>query len=288
MSEHSTDFPLWPVQMARFLSHAGSDCFPGELVDWLLSFVTTDCAEGCVGWVTLSQKGYPPLILYQIKNDARREKLLESYRNHYHLLDPAYNACVESDAHGFFEFHQLAPDEFQQTEYYREHYQFDAGLDDEVDYIFRLSEGAAVNISLGLRRGRGQFNKTGIETLKALTPLVEQLTFLHWKPAQLREHEFSAEDSSFHTKLTEAYEKFGTSFLTPREQEVVWLMLRGHSLRSAADKMGVSSSTIKEHRKNIYVKLDISSHAELFVLFFEALKHSEGANEDPLENYLVQ
>ena len=288
MSRQDIEFPNWPDQIAQFLKHTGSESFAAELVNWLMSFVAADRMTTAVAWVTWSRKGYPPQILYQVKIDTARQKLLESYRSHYYLLDPAYIACLESNLSGCFEFSELAPDEFHQTEYYREHYQTDAGLEDEIDYIFRLCDDSAINVCLGLKRGDGRFDEAGIQILKSLTPIVEQLVFAHWDPTQLHKLEYSSEDGSFHATLMDAYEQFGKSCLTPREQEVVWLMLRGHSLRSAAEKMGVSSSTVKEHRKNIYVKLDISNHAELFVLFFESLKYSDGESDDPLENYLAQ
>ena len=63
-------------------------------------------------------------------------------------------------------------------------------------------------------------------------------------------------------------------------------MLLGHSTRLVAEKLGISAETVKLHRKHAYAKLDISSQAELFYLFVDALASDTGdGTEDPLLGY---
>lgn len=52
--------------------------------------------------------------------------------------------------------------------------------------------------------------------------------------------------------------------LTPREQEVVQLTLQGHPILEIARRLGLSRGTVKNHRLNIYRKLDITTERELF------------------------
>jgi hypothetical protein len=67
---------------------------------------------------------------------------------------------------------------------------------------------------------------------------------------------------------------------------VIELVLLGHSTRLVAEKLGISTETVKLHRKHAYAKLDISSQAELFYLFVDAIaSHSGEAHEDPLTHY---
>ena len=54
------------------------------------------------------------------------------------------------------------------------------------------------------------------------------------------------------------------SALSGRERQVCELLLAGCSSEAVALRLGVSRHTIKDHRKNIYRKLRISSLAELF------------------------
>ncbi len=51
--------------------------------------------------------------------------------------------------------------------------------------------------------------------------------------------------------------------LTPREREVLQLLVEGKSTRKAANTLGISVKTIETHRRNIMQKLDIHNIAEL-------------------------
>jgi len=47
---------------------------------------------------------------------------------------------------------------------------------------------------------------------------------------------------------------------------VATLIVQGHSSRAIGYKLGISSNTVKVHRRNLYKKLNISSQSELFGL----------------------
>lgn len=51
--------------------------------------------------------------------------------------------------------------------------------------------------------------------------------------------------------------------ITPREKEVIQLLIKGYSYRAIADKLFISIPTVKTHATNIYQKLNISSKIEL-------------------------
>lgn len=59
--------------------------------------------------------------------------------------------------------------------------------------------------------------------------------------------------------------------LTPREADIVRLILLGFPNVKIADTLGVSSGTVKNHRWRLYYKLDITTERELFHLFLSAL-----------------
>jgi DNA-binding CsgD family transcriptional regulator len=60
--------------------------------------------------------------------------------------------------------------------------------------------------------------------------------------------------------------------ITPRETQVVAQVLEGHSSESIANSLGISTGTVRIHRRNIYAKLDISSQQELFSIFFQKIR----------------
>jgi DNA-binding NarL/FixJ family response regulator len=68
-----------------------------------------------------------------------------------------------------------------------------------------------------------------------------------------------------------AFERFGQDTLSPREQMVVQLILRGHSAHSIARSLEIAEGTVKNHRKSIYAKLGISSQQELFSRFIRSM-----------------
>ncbi|MEL7237998.1 MAG: helix-turn-helix transcriptional regulator, partial [Planctomycetota bacterium] len=53
------------------------------------------------------------------------------------------------------------------------------------------------------------------------------------------------------------------AMLTPRLREVVTLICLGHTLRSAADELGLSRHTVIDYQKNIHVLLGVRNRAQL-------------------------
>jgi FixJ family two-component response regulator len=55
-------------------------------------------------------------------------------------------------------------------------------------------------------------------------------------------------------QITERYER-----LTPREREVMWLVVDGQSSKQIASELGVSFKTIEAHRAKIMKKMQVRS-----------------------------
>ena len=135
-----------------------------------------------------------------------------------------------------------------------------------------------------MTRSSRRFSKRQVDRLEAAFPAVESLVRRHWNPLTP-----VAESADLRTRLQEALGAFGSSVLTRREQQVIELVLLGNSTRLVADKLGISAETVKLHRKHAYAKLDISSQAELFYLFVDALASQTGdSGADPLTSYHQQ
>ena len=60
---------------------------------------------------------------------------------------------------------------------------------------------------------------------------------------------------------------FGGIHLTPREKEVCELLLKSLSIRQISAELGLAFATVNGYYRSLYRKLDISSKAELFMLF---------------------
>ena len=148
--------------------------------------------------------------------------------------------------------------------------------------LIQLNNGF-VNLALGMTDGSRKFSKRQFDQLGSISPAIEALVQQHWReaPTPVRE-------SGLRERLHNALGAFGSSILTRREQQVIQLVLLGHSTRLVAEKLGISAETVKLHRKHAYAKLDISSQSELFYLFVDALaSHTGHGTEDPLISYHV-
>ena len=52
--------------------------------------------------------------------------------------------------------------------------------------------------------------------------------------------------------------------LSPREMEIVALLLEGKTNKEIGEQLFISSNTVKTHVKNIYGKLNISNRIQLY------------------------
>lgn len=59
--------------------------------------------------------------------------------------------------------------------------------------------------------------------------------------------------------------------LTPRERDIVELSLKGLSSAGIADALSLSVGNVKNHKRRIYAKLDLSGERDLFVRYVQAL-----------------
>jgi DNA-binding CsgD family transcriptional regulator len=85
-----------------------------------------------------------------------------------------------------------------------------------------------------------------------------------------------------------AFRTFGASLLSPREKDVLELMLRGYGTDISARRLDIARETVRRHRKSIYRKLDVNSQTDLFSLFINAMSClGEAAGEDPLTVYMA-
>jgi len=57
------------------------------------------------------------------------------------------------------------------------------------------------------------------------------------------------------------------SLLTPKEEEIIFLIVKGRNNQEIADLLCISYNTIKTHRKNIYKKLNITQTCEIVAYY---------------------
>ena len=263
---------------SRVVSDATLQLGEAQFAETLSNGIREFVAADDISLIRYHESG-APTIEYTLPPKRRGKTTLDRYTKGPFLLDPFYRAAAIDNRFGVFRLSMLAPNGFKESEYFRTWYH-ECGLTDECGLLIQLNSGF-VNLALGMTDGSRKFSKRQFDRLDTISPAIEALVSAHWsdKPPV-------SEQSGLRERLHKALGAFGSSVLTRREQQVIELVLLGHSTRLVAEKLGISAETVKLHRKHAYAKLDISSQAELFYLFVDALaSHTGRGSEDPLLRY---
>ena len=239
--------------------------------------------------VQYAYQGTPLQVLHHTGSEP--DEMLELNQRYYdgaYLLDPVLQQINNNPCrHAIYHFRDVIPDNFTESEYYLRFWKV-LGYIDDCTIAATTPDGYAIGMSFGRTSQRyTDAEKQRLDQLCRLICAILTLFLQHLKPQPLlqRQAQQTPTAALLEQQIKESLDSFGSSVLTQREQELTLLLLRGHSTRSAAEQMGVSTETIKMHRKNLHTKLDIGSHAELFALFIQALPYQKGENNDPLERY---
>ena len=118
---------------------------------------------------------------------------------------------------------------------------------------------------------RARFTSTEVAHLEALTALVVSSAKRHWTWRDQRATKAPAPPIDSAGGIEGVIRNMGNGQLTPRETEVIGLLLRGHSSKLIASDLGISEGTVTNHKRNVYEKLAIHSQAQLFSRFLKAL-----------------
>ena len=217
-----------------------------------------------------------PLDLYDDFGRDKRDIFVTVYQAGPYLLDPFFHASRSNVTPGLYRMRELAPDRFYQSEYYRSYY-VQTGLTEEIGFFLATDDGARIVISL-MRAGHSPaFGVRDMARLHQVAPVVIAAAERNWRGLAQRFDAAAAAPTADAT-LRQAFAAFGRHRLTPREGEVVAMVLRGHSSEAIAAALDIAPGTVKIHRKNIYAKLGIGSQAELFSVFLAALSGESQAS----------
>lgn len=234
------------------------------------------------GLILLYRRNAAPKILF---NDWRTDKGLSDIRAYLqgpYRMDPFYRLALDNGDDGLYRLKQIDPS-YDRSQYYRDYYQH-SGLHDEFNVFVGLDADTKIAISLARRRSHAAFSAEDQNFLQTAAPLLSMAVLRHYR--DLRPESLGDESSSLQNALAQAIKNFGRSVLTDRECQVAQMILRGYSVKGAAEKLGISPATVKLHRRNLYAKLDITSQTALFSLFIDAVSSANNAFEDPLITYL--
>ena len=257
------------ARLAAVIERAGGpgEAFEPALLDWLRMHVRFDHC------VVFGYRGSArPPMLFETFSPSESHVFVALYQEGPYLLDPFHHAAV-AEREGFWRMRELAPDRFYASEYYRSYYS-QTGLAEEVGFFVPLGQGSAVVLSLMRLRRSGPFGTADVRLLRDIAPLVLCLCRRHWRGLTLGPAPVHADLVAGATPAGRDVDRariWASLSLTPREEEVVNLVLQGHSTESISRALRVAVGTVRVHRRNIHRKLDVRSQAGLFARFIALL-----------------
>ncbi|MBP2236837.1 DNA-binding CsgD family transcriptional regulator [Sinorhizobium kostiense] len=214
-----------------------------------------------------------PIDLYSTFDAKDHVLFVSLYQAGPYLLDPFYHAACAPKP-GVWRMRELAPDRFFSSEYYRTYY-VQTGLAEEVGFFVPVSGQATVVLSLMRREATGSFSAAEFALLKKAEALVAALVRHHWADLDRRFDAALARTGRGRRKMAHppADGVWRHLNLTEREASIIELVLQGHSSESIGLRLGISTGTVKVHRRNVYRKLGISSQTQLLSLYINSLGH---------------
>ncbi len=250
----------WHQAIGRLIEALDRPNFWLSLVRLLDRYIPVD------SWVVLIFSNGRPQVLAECPGkDGGPDPLFQDYLKGLYLLDPFYLANREAPQNGLFWLADVAPECFEQTDYYQRYFRLNV-VADEVHINVQLDAERTLSLSLG-----NECLFSAEQT--ALLTLIQT-----WVAALMRQRmAFEREALEQNTSPTPSWQSWLDSTdqqletpLSARELEVGRLMLSGCSNKEIARKLAISVETVKVHRKHMYSKLGIKSQSELFSLFLNA------------------
>jgi DNA-binding CsgD family transcriptional regulator len=211
-----------------------------------------------------------PIDLYSTFQGEDYRVFVTLYQHGPYLLDPFYHAA-RSRRSGALRMSDLAPDRFFSSEYYRTYYS-QTRLAEEIGFFVPMEEGVTVVLSLMRQTSSRVFSTREWTRLKGAEPFVDALVRRYWAGLAARfvdrarrgRHQPGATP-------TRVEGVWGRLDLTAREAAIVDLVLQGHSSEAVGRQLGITTGTVKVHRRNVYRKLGISSQTQLLSLYLKSM-----------------
>ena len=212
------------------------------------------------------QNGSHPLCLYRSHKphtNSMQKLLVSSY-----AYDPFYAGFISRKKSGLYKSDDIVAD---QSAFLKKRKRFlpDGAFPDELGLCIELDSNRRIVVFLRRKSIKNAFSPEERRLLlthfKQLYSLCQQLWPRVWSSRP------SAGNNHLANLISYSLSSFGNDALTTREKEVVCLIVQGYNNKTIADALEISVETVKVHRKNIYIKFEVSSMGELFQVFLNHL-----------------
>jgi len=265
----------WCEGLARVVESIDDAELPQRLRDALGGLVKTDR----LGVFVLRRHASPLAILHDVPPGAQANSYLESL----YLLDPVYNHFLRGTLPTCALLHDICPDDFFESDYFLKYWS-SVKIVSEFSINAHYDDDTVLHVPLSRTQGSDPFSRDDMDILKAVSPVVVATMRHFWKARKASFESGAMEADSFHKHLRYVMDNFGCSLLTAREMDIMQLTMRGYSDKLSARQLDITPGTVRNHKKNIFNKLHVSSQGQVFGLLLDALQmpESDVLGEDPL------
>ncbi len=262
----STDSAAALTALAALVEKLAQPGFAAALVGWFRRLT----ALQQVVLLAIDQRERP-VYLYDELQQAR-DLLFEHYLPHYFQQDPVYQAIRQGIQPGFYLASQLARDyatdvrALAQQPYQQQFYQH-TGWQHELVCLLQLQPELWWVLSMKLPDAAAAARAT-----TALQPYLQLCQTLCQQHQRLFQPSTGIQTIS--VQLPSALSQFGRAILPTRPYQVLQLLLQGLDNQAIAQRLQLSTGTVRNHRKTVYRQLRVSSMAELSALALSYLQQA--------------
>ena len=254
MPQASLSIRDWNICVARLFEDSNDlDRLSASILDTLEVLSPTQ-----VTFLGLYRKSRRPLKLWSHPDEVDAS----GYIGGTYRLDPFF-AAYRSGRSGCLHLRTIAPTGFERSQYFYELY-LKRGVADGLAHMSRAADGSMV---LAMLTRKECFTAAEVQRHSDAHAVIAASSVHLARLAESNEEIGHPPEEA----IDDAFESFGADVLTPREHEVIHLVLRGHSTASAAGVLGIAENTVKRHRLQAYMKLKVSSQGELFYEFLRTI-----------------
>lgn len=230
-------------------------------VDRLVDFIAALVPHDLVTVVRYSVKERPEFVLHRNYSD----EMIARYLAAYYPYDPFYRQWRERQTPGVVRLLAAAP-----VQYVAE-FLVQSVITDELGVL--LQDGPGWCLGVFLDRSKGRFTASDVKRLEAHFPVFAALHALDTRTRRPRFRRTEQPPVKGRAPKPAPHLPGGDRLwpeLSGREREIVKLILAGHPTAGIASKLGLARGTVKNHRRSIYTKLDITTERELFLQYLDA------------------
>jgi DNA-binding CsgD family transcriptional regulator len=270
MGRRSAVPAAWVAASAEIVEHVDDPNLPEILTRALVTLIDFEFSV-----VFIYRGRSNPIHIHDTFPNPEARAGISNYVKGTYVLNPLYNAYRCGLKTGVYRLRDLASEGSIDSESFRK-YRICANSSEEIGYLtegwppgreelcvaMELPGGECAELTLSRKASHGGFADQDVASLSPVLPFLAAAIRRYWRHARLMYL-----SSNRDTTADDALRAYGRNSLSPRERELAQLLLRGHSTASIGLRLGISTTTVKTHRKNLYSKLGIATQFELFSQF---------------------